>query len=59
MSRLNCAVCGSLDATKTVDTENGLAALCEFHYDFVQDEAAKIAASEDAVRRMKAKEMGL
>lgn len=59
MSRLNCAVCGSPDTTKTADTEAGLVALCEFHFDFVQDEAAKIAASDDAVRRMKAKEMGL
>ena len=59
MSRLSCAVCGSNEVTKTADTEAGLVALCDFHYDFVQDEAAKIAASEDAVRRMKAKEMGL
>lgn len=59
MSRLNCAVCGSTDAANTVDTEVGLAALCDFHYGFVLDEAKKVAASEDAARRMKAKEAGL
>jgi hypothetical protein len=59
MSRLNCAVCGTQDVTKTADTENGLVALCDFHYNFVLDEAAKVAASEDAARRMKAKEAGL
>ena len=59
MSRLNCAVCGSLDATKTADTENGLVVLCDYHYDFVVDEAAKVSASEEAARRLKAREAGL
>lgn len=59
MSNLNCAVCGSLDATKTVETENGLAALCDFHYSFVVDEAARVASTDSAARRLKAKEAGL
>lgn len=59
MSRLNCAVCGSTDATNTVDTENGLVALCDFHHQFVLDEAKRVAASEEAARRMKAREAGL
>lgn len=56
---LNCAVCGSQDVTKTAETDGGLAALCDFHYGFVLDEAAKVAASDSAARRMKAKEAGL
>ena len=59
MSRLNCAVCGALDATNTVDTENGLAALCDLHHGLVVDEAKRVAASDAAARRIKAKEMGL
>lgn len=59
MSNLNCAVCGSPDATKTVDTESGLAALCDFHHGFVVDEAARVASTDGAARRLKAREAGL
>jgi|688.fasta_scaffold43520_9 hypothetical protein len=58
MSRLTCAVCGSSDVTKTAETESGLVALCDFHYSFVLDEAKKVEASENAARRMKAREVG-
>lgn len=59
MSRLTCAVCGSNEVTKTADTESGLVALCDFHYQFVLDEAARVVASEEAARRMSAREAGL
>lgn len=59
MSKLNCAVCGSHEVTQTIDTEEGIAALCGYHYSFVLDQAAKLSASEDAARRMKAREAGL
>lgn len=59
MSNLDCAVCGSRKVTKTLDGDSGLAALCDFHYAFVLEEAAKVEASERAERRHRAKEAGL
>jgi len=53
---MNCAVCGSPDIAGTVDAETGMAALCSAHYLTVIVKAERLAASEAAARRMKAKE---
>lgn len=50
---MSCVVCGSPSVAE-VDTETGTAALCDYHYRAVTVKAERIAANEDAARRMQA-----
>lgn len=49
---LTCAACGSDRVTETVETADGLAALCEVCYESVSEKARKFLASDAAARRL-------
>lgn len=54
---LACAVCGTDRITMTVETDNGLKALCDACYPPVAEQARKVAASEAAERRFHSRQL--